>query len=96
MFKLIIFSYYYFTDEETREDLDKLRTKNQPIASLTFKINNFTLLQEPIENEYKLDLGFRIKKLILEKKQAYLSKKRNLQGTSQAQNCKFFQKPFFI
>ena len=66
--------YLYFSDEETKEDLDKLRKNDKPIASLTFKINNVTLTQEKLENKEKLKKGFDIKKLILSKKKAYLEK----------------------
>lgn len=80
----IILRYLYFSDEETREDLDKLRKNDKPIASLTFKINNVSLTQEKLENKDKLQKGFDIKKLILNKKKAYLEKIKN----KKTNNCK--------
>lgn len=63
----------------------KLRNNDLPIASLTFKINNVTLFQETLENKVKLKRGFRIKNLILEKKEAYLKK---IQNKDPKDNCK--------
>lgn len=79
-------SFVYFTDEETKEDLGKLRGENLPIASLTFKINNVTLFQEHLENKLKLKRGFKIKNLILQKKREYLEKRRTVD--LKLKNCK--------
>lgn len=69
--------YYYYTDEETKKLLDKLKAENKPIARVNLKINNMSLLDEKLSNEVK---QAKAKKIV--------NKIRELQGEAEKKKTK--------
>lgn len=58
--KLFHTGYYYYTSYWGRELLDKIWDNGKNIASISYKINNYDLLNNVIEKNKKLEIAEKI------------------------------------
>lgn len=75
--------YYYFTDEETKEELDKMKEKGKSIASASFKVKFNLLRNSNFTESQKYQQSLSIIDLILKKKKEFIEKKEKLSGSQQ-------------